>query len=269
MICKDCCEKLWDFDELSESEKEEIIVHLAECEECRKEYALIKSVQENPAPVAISVADRVVKTLEKERVRRRPLKLVKYSAAACLVLVLCLSLYFNMFDKFAAETEDCADFELSLKAETAFDGAVGTTDNGAKNEFFDYAEPESIFEEEKPAQEDVSALEPEAPEPPKASMGVLDEAPEADEQMKLNLYKEMHTLSSHSSDIVVEGGDIDSALEVLAHLDAVLTDDHLELEGDVTVDTVKALSQNGFEVIYTTSSETVFKTLVFFNGLFE
>ncbi len=273
MDCEKTRELLWDFDDLDDGEKAEILSHLQSCRECSGEFEIIKKVQSTTVAPEISVADKVIERISKEKLRTSPLKALRYTTAACLALVFCAFLLLRTFDKKDAAAENDAALAPEMKAESVFDTADGGDYNFLYSE--NYSDEETAMgsvtvttttqdnlKDFQNVAEDSLAVESE----PEAAGKT---PPEADEQMKLNYYKDALDISSHTVDLVVSGRDIDKALEVLAPFGAVRVENHVEIEGDFSLEVEKILLENSFNPLYSTSSETPRKTLVFFEDYLD
>lgn len=259
MKCEECQKLLWDFDECSESEQKIILEHLAVCPECRETLSLIKKVQNASASLSISVADKTIARLEKEK---KPLysSFLKYSLVASVVIV--ASLIF-LLPTLSTKTADHAEnASVDYKTESVTDGAVGTT--WEDNLLFDRVEMEEAEDFAPEAPLDKEYCENEPISSPDTTVDEPMEVPEADVQMLINLYKDTFLISSHTSDVVLSGVDINDVCKLLSSLSPVLCDTHVEIETDVLSSVLLILESANIFPIYTTSSETVLKTVIYF-----
>ena len=259
MDCDKIRELLWDFDDAEGDELAEMIRHIESCESCARDFRAIKEMKNIRLASGHSVADRVMEKVREDVKRKNIFKITRYAAAACLVLVVCTFFFLKGFDKKTEnDTALSEDVTVVLQNTHADEERFEVLSDPVKTET-----AKDLSEEENFTQVKDDAL------PESVFDDVMTSPPEADEQMKLNFYKDDLSLSSHSADIVVSGRDISGALELLAELGAVQTERHIEISGDFSAQVEKILCDGGFQVLYTTSSETPRKTLVFFSDFID
>lgn len=87
--------------------------------------------------------------------------------------------------------------------------------------------------------------------------------------MLMNVYKDMHSLSYHTADIIVSGGDLSGVCDTLFELGAQNVDSHVEINGDFYFEAQELLALAGFDILYVSSSESVNKTLIYFEDLMK
>ncbi len=262
--CEECQKLLWDFDDCSEDEQKRILEHLNSCPECRETLALIQKVQNSDVPAPLSVADKTIARLEKEK---KPLysSFLKYSLAASVVIV--ASLIFLLPTIRPKTADNAENASLDYKAESTVADGVATGTVWFDDMLFGVAESEDMVEDcapeaEAPTSEEFSKNEPvTAPEVPRDEPM---EVPEADEQMLINLYKDTFLISSHTADVVLSGVSEMRVMEILSSLSPEKIDAHIEIAGDALDMVITLLKEADVVPVYTTVSETVVKTIVYF-----
>lgn len=265
MDCTQAKELMWENDL-----PEEFFEHIEACPECKNEYELVKKTK-----IALSSKDNmkerilVAATLDKRR--RTALKITRIAAAFLVVFAV------GIFARIAIDSglKTANDSEMELAPTLNYDkaeSAVGTTNNGftglfdgaSKDDREEFAEEPMAPEEpmEAPIVESEEALEEEAPT-------VEDSIFSDDVCMLMNVYKDMHSLSYHSADIIVAGGDIVGVCDALHELGAVIVDSHIEIEGDFYFEAQDIVTLAGFDTLFASSSESVNKTLVYLVDLIK
>jgi len=249
----------------------EVLEHVKSCPECRKTHELMTRAV-GVLKQKDNVTEAVMKKVKKaERMKRLSL-ITKIAAVAVFVLMA------GIFAKIAIDnglekTEKSVSEDRFSKAESSYpttNGTYGAVDDAAS----DY---DAAFEPEAPMEEPMSPS-PSDPEEETASDGLCDmerveaESPsvlEDDTNMLLNQYKSMNSLPMHTADIVVSGDNIQYAKEMLEDLSPSTEDSHIVINGDFYFEAQRVLENAGFDIILTTSAETIKKTLVYFDSLIK
>ncbi|MBQ9975100.1 MAG: hypothetical protein IJP16_01205 [Clostridia bacterium] len=273
MTCNDFRSYMWE-----DNVPDEALKHLEECPECKKEYELVKKMRSSLAS-SEDMTGRIMARIVKEK-RRQIFKTVSRIAAA-LVILFAVGIFARLAinsgfvakesvnDNGAFESEEIG---FVTKSESTASDDRDYSSDGSLNDIFDYNYPM-----EAEPEEDFVPMEPESPAPePETASGSpnmekdtveSEEAPAHDLYMLLNEYKDNHGISQHTADIIVSGGSLDEVLDTLYELGAVIVDSHVEIDGDYYFEAQTLLEKAGFTVALTSSSETVKKTLIYFEDL--
>ncbi len=273
MDCTKARELMWE-DELSE----EFFAHIEGCPECRKAYELVKktkAVLNRPDDMEGAVMKKI-----KKAEHARKISLIT-KVAAVFVAVLAVGIFAKIIIDNGLEKSGRDASENNIVMTEKEDGFSASGSNGTYGEFVD----KGLTDKEDSADDyDVAPEEPYYEEPMAPS---IEEAPSAsdrytpdgtqnkedlskdDVNMFLNEYKDMNTLPVHTADIVVSGDNIKYAREVLEKFSPEQCDYHIEIQGDFYFEVQEALQGADFEIVLTTSSETIKKTLVFFDSLIK
>ncbi|MBR5460569.1 MAG: hypothetical protein IKV53_06835 [Clostridia bacterium] len=272
MDCNRFHELMWE-----DTVPDEALKHFEECPECKKEYELVKKMRSSLAS-SENMTGRIMARIVKEK-RRQLFKNVTKIAAAFVVLVAVgffarIAINSGFVAKESVNDNGAFDREeigLVTKSESTTANDQDYSSDGSSNDMFDYNYPM-----EAEPEEDFVAMEPESPKPePETASGTTvkeevlesEEAPAHDLYMLLNEYKYNHGISQHTADIIVSGGSLDEVLDTLYELGAVIVDSHVEINGDFYFEAQMLLEKAGFTVALTSSSETIKKTLVYFEDL--
>ncbi len=254
MDCEKCLEIMWDKDEFCADDVKKAEEHIKECDECAKEYELIKEVKNTTLDLPFSVTDKVlekVRDMEKKAPVKK-FKFARYGAVVCalvLVSVVCIRYAFpDMKEAMDDGAQNVVTENESVKGE---DYEFVT-----KDEFFD-----SVGSVEEPEAEPPTAEEP--MEMPNEEMK-SEEKVEEDLFMLLDFYKDAMEISSHTADIVLVGNDVDGVLELLFDYTPENCSTHIEMSKDVSFEVEKILEKANYSVLFTSSSENPRKTVVYF-----
>ncbi len=257
---------------------DEALKHLEECPECKKEYELVKKMRSSLASRE-DMTGRIMAGIVKEK-RRQIFKTVSRIAAALVILFAVgifarLAIGSGFIAKESVNDNGAFDREeigFVTKSESSATDDRDYSSDGSLNDILDYNYPM-----EAEPEEDFIPREPESPkcEPEMPSSGAtvkeesveIEEAPAHDLYMLLNEYKDIYGISQHTADIIVSGGSLDGVLDALYELGAVIVDSHVEIDGDFYFEAQTLLEKAGFTVTLTSSSETVKKTLIYFEDL--
>lgn len=267
MDCTKARDLMWE-----DSQPSEFFEHLDICPECRRAYELVKKTRgvfKAPDNMTIPVMDRIKKS---ERARRISLitKIAAVFVAVMMVGIFAKIIIDNGLDrtKKSAPEHFTTDSTLSTESNGAFDGVV--------EDAFDTPMEPSYAEPESPMLDTPAAEEAPSPDYSTYEGMTKDEASvesdmifEDDANMLLNEYKAMNFLSVHTADIVVSGSDTKNALEVLSEFSPSLCDYHIEIVGDFYFEAQKELEREGFEIVLSSASESIKKTLIYFDSLIK
>ena len=267
MDCTKAREVMWE-EELSK----EFFDHIESCPECKKAYELVKKTR-TVLKTRDNMEGAVMKKIKKAE-RARKISLIT-KIAAVFVAVLAVGIFAKIIIDNGLERSDKAVSEDQITEEkneefsTGSNGNYGAVDDGLmdKDEVFKPSAPmeEPMFPAPEAPEETPAEAEPANP----GSDAITEDSAKNDVVMFLNEYKDMNSLSAHTADIVVSGDNIKYAQEILEDYSPETYDSHLEIQGDFYFEVMKSLDSNGFEVIFSTSAETIRKTLIYFDSLLK
>ena len=260
MDCTQAKELMWETDL-----PEEFFEHIESCPECKKEYELIKKTK-----TALASKDdmtcRILVAAMMEKRRRLAARIIRVAAVFLVVLSVGIFARLAIDSGLKFEQDSAENFAPALDYDAA-ESVTGTT-----NGFFDGGTKDEYFEVNEPASPEDSFMDSVITE----SEAVEEEAPVAEDMvfdddvsMLMNVYKDMHGLSYHTADIIVSGDDTLGASDALEELGARMVDSHIEIEGDFYFEAQELLTRAGFDVLFVSSSESVNKTLVYFEELIK
>jgi len=265
MDCKQAKELMWEKDLSAE-----FLEHIESCPECKSEYELIKRTK-----TALSSKDNlterilVAATLDKRR--RTALKITRIAAVFLVVFAV------GIFAKLALESglKTANDCEMEF-APTTQNKSESSTVVGTQNGFFetfDGALGCDRAEAEEPMASEESMDKPVVEDMEEAVEGLptveSDRVYSDDVGMLMNVYKDIHSLSYHTADIIVSGDDVSGVCDTLFELGAEKVDLHVEIDGDFYFEAQDLLVRAGFDILYVSSSESVNKTLIYFEDLMK
>ena len=268
MDCKQAKELMWEKDLPAE-----FFEHIETCPECKSEYELVKKTK-----TALSSKDdlteRILVAAMLDKRRRTALRITRIAAVFLVVFAV------GVFGKLALDSglKTANDCEMNFAPTTEYKSESSTV-GGTQNGFFetfdgamseDAAEAEPMTPEEpmeKPVAEDREEIMEETVEdlPTVESDRVYAD----DVGMLMNVYKDMHSLSYHTADIIVSGDDVSGVCDTLFELGAEKVDSHIEIDGDFYFEAQDLLVRAGFDILYVSSSESVNKTLIYFEDLMK
>lgn len=265
MDCKQARELMWEKDLPAE-----FFAHIETCSDCRKEYELIKKTK-TALSSKDNVKERILVAATLDKRRRTALRITRIAAAFLVVFAV------GIFAKLALDTglktaNDCeANFapNLEYKAESSTAATVGGIlfDGVANDEFYEAEEPMESTESEEDY--DVPHAEEPMAEKPVTTEDAKNEILRDDVGMLMNVYKDMHSLSYHTADIIVSGDDVSGVCNALYELGAEEVDSHIEIAGDFYFEAQDLLTRAGFDILYVSSSESINKTLIYFEDLMK
>ena len=263
MDCTQARELMWE-----KNLPEEFLAHIEACPECKKEYELVRKTK-NALSSKDDLKERILVAAALDKRRRTALRITRIAAVFLVVFAV------GIFGKLALDSglklvNDC---EMDF-APTTEHKSESSTVGGTQNGFFEMLDGA--------ASKDSVEAEPMAPEEPmeppvvESEEAVEEEAPAVEDSifaddvgMLMNIYKDMHSLSYHTADIIVSGSDMTGVCDALSELGAQIVDSHIEIEGDFYFEAQDCLTRTDFDILLASSSESVNKTLVYFEDLLK
>lgn len=245
----------------------ELSDHIENCEECRKEYETVKRLKKVFASDK-DISQTVMYKINLQKRRRFIHRLINACAIVFLsVAVTAIVKFANPGNKFSnnADVESVineSSSTLSVKSPEEI------SDNIEKKigDVEDFVSPghetaDKSFSDENNSNDDGKLDD-------KNSYTKSDESyTDADLYMLLSDYKDSLSLPYHTADIIVMGSDINKALDYLSPIGAIQEEKYIKIDGDAYFEAQKILTDAGFKIEFTTSSESIFQTFIFFADL--
>ena len=235
MDCRKAREIMWE--NLTDTE---LLNHLENCEECKKEYEIVKMCKCELSKSS-DVSSSVIKKISSQKRSTLVKRLSGIAAAFLIVLGAVL-----IVNKIYQNPEKAYDTQLSLNGATKEDAGslVGATDGqDPTSPQYDYSvnESESILDDTKESITKGDVLE---------FSSVLHD------------YKASNSISPLTADIIISEGSADIS-SVLSEFSLLERDGFWEADGEDYSSIVKTLSQNRIELKYTNSPENPAKTVIY------
>ncbi len=243
----------------------ELSDHIENCEECRKEYEAVKRLKKiftSDKDISKSVMYKI--NLQKRR--RFIHRLINVCAVVfCLFAVTAIVKFANPGKKFSNNADCGSVVNESMSSTPSVKSPEEISDSIEENngDVEDFVSPghetaDKSFLDENNSNDDCKLDN-------KNSQTKSDESyTDTDLYMLLSDYKDSLSLPYHTADIIVTGYDINKALDYLSPIGAIQEEKYIKIDGDAYFEAQKILADAGFKIEFTTSSESIFQTFIFF-----